>query len=155
MLKRSIAAIFRKGFSMERIKVLLIGGLGYGLLEWCWRGYSHWTMMITGGICLLVLYEAAPRWQGDYLVFRCIKGAILITCIELMVGLLVNCTLHWQVWDYSTSPGNLLGQICPLYFLLWYFLCYPLFGLISFLRKMFQSRTLTAKEQPVIMKSKG
>ena len=27
--------------------------------------------------------------------------------------------LGWGVWDYSGLPGNLLGQSCPQYFVLW------------------------------------
>ena len=39
--------------------------------------------------------------------------------LELLCGLLVNRALGWAVWDYSAQPGNLWGQICPLYTLLW------------------------------------
>ena len=72
------------------------------------------------------------------LVFRCIKGAIMITCIEFLVGILVNRVMGWNVWDYSRSPGNLLGQICPMYLLLWYFLCYPVYQLIGLLHGLFR-----------------
>ena len=29
-----------------------VGGLLYILIELAWRGWSHWTMFILGGICL-------------------------------------------------------------------------------------------------------
>ncbi|MCI8600159.1 MAG: hypothetical protein HFE45_01005 [Oscillospiraceae bacterium] len=96
-------------------------------------------MVATGGACLLLLYHMNQLWQREYLVFRCIKGAILITCLELAVGIVVNLLCRWNVWDYSNSPGNLLGQICPLYFLLWYFLCYPIYLLVGFIYQKFHS----------------
>lgn len=128
----------------ENFAVLFLGGAGYGLIELCWRGHTHWTMVLTGGVCLLILYRVNQLWQGEFLVFRCIKGAILITCVEFVVGLLVNRLLHWAVWDYSGAVGNLLGQVCPLYFLLWYFLCYPISGLTKFLYQKFHGKGLTS-----------
>lgn len=124
----------------ENATVFALGGIGYGLLEMLWRGRTHWTMMMTGGLCLLILYRTDRGWQREMLVFRCIKGAILITCVEFIIGVMVNRVLHWDVWDYSRSPGNLLGQICPMYFLLWYFLCYPIGLLNSMLRKILGKR---------------
>lgn len=123
----------------ENLTVLSLGGIGYGLIELCWRGHTHWTMVATGGVCLLLLYHMNRLWRREYLVFRCIKGAILITCLELAVGVVVNLICRWNVWDYSNSPGNLLGQICPLYFLLWYFLCYPIYLLTGFIDQKFHS----------------
>ena len=32
---------------------------------------------------------------------------------------IVNLAFGWNVWNYSGLPGNLLGQICPQYFVLW------------------------------------
>ena len=124
-----------KTVKIENIAVFALGNIGYGFLELLWRGRTHWTMMITGGICLLTLYRMEQHWKQEMLVFRCIKGAVLITCIEFLIGILVNRIMKWNVWDYSRAPGNLLGQICPLYFLFWYFLCYPVFGLTGLLQK--------------------
>lgn len=36
-----------------------------------------------------------------------------------MTGCIVNLWLGWNVWDYSTMPGNFMGQICPQFTLLW------------------------------------
>ena len=32
-----------------------VGGLLYILIELAWRGWSHWTMFILGGICFINL----------------------------------------------------------------------------------------------------
>ena len=46
-------------------------------------------------------------------------GVLIITGSEFLVGCIVNLWLGWNVWDYSGLPGNILGQICILYILLW------------------------------------
>ena len=53
-------------------------------------------------------------------------GSAVITGVELIVGCIVNLILKLEVWDYSNMPLNLLGQICPLYSLLWGFLTIPI-----------------------------
>lgn len=34
----------------------------------------------------------------------------------------VNEPVGLGVWDYSNQPGNVLGQICPAFGLLWFFI---------------------------------
>ena len=45
-----------------------------------------------------------------------------ITAIEFVVGLILNVWLGLNMWDYSNMPGNILGQICPEFMVLWFFL---------------------------------
>lgn len=45
-----------------------------------------------------------------------------ITMIEFISGLILNVWLGLNMWDYSNMPGNILGQICPQFTLLWFFL---------------------------------
>ena len=41
----------------EKLSFLfLFGGVGYGLVELIWRGRTHPSMVITGGICFLLVY---------------------------------------------------------------------------------------------------
>ena len=98
----------------------LTGGLLYVLIETVWRGYSHWTMFALGGLCFLalglineVLSWDTPLWK------QILIGACLITVLEFLTGCIVNLLLGWEVWNYSDMPGNILGQICPQYFILW------------------------------------
>ena len=39
----------KKRYSQDTV-VFAIGAVSYSLIEILWRGYTHWTMMITGGI---------------------------------------------------------------------------------------------------------
>lgn len=96
------------------------GGLLYNVLEILFRGWSHWTMFILGGLCFVCLglinelipWEM-PLWQ------QALIGAGIITALEFLTGCVVNLWLGWAVWDYSGMPGNVLGQICPQFILLW------------------------------------
>ena len=97
-----------------------MGGVLYVLIELTWRGWSHWTMFILGGICFIylglineILSWNTPLWQ------QILIGTAGITALEFLTGCIVNLWLGWGVWDYSGMPGNILGQICPQYMLLW------------------------------------
>lgn len=108
------------------IMLFMIGSMGYGLMETLFRGFTHWTMIVTGGFVFIVLYyvnsknENAPLWQKAFV------GAFIITMIELAVGCVVNLWLDWNVWDYSGYSYNFLGQICLAFTTLWFFLCIPI-----------------------------
>ncbi len=107
----------------------LMGFFIYSLIEIAARGYTHWTMALTGGAVvtmLYVLFRSAPPMPRILLY---LLGAFVITGTELLVGMIVNVRLHWGVWDYSGLPLNFLGQICPLYSLFWFLLCIPAFVL--------------------------
>ena len=101
----------------------LVGGIIYGLIECLSRGYTHWTMVVLGGICFVavgLLNEVIP-WEMP-LVAQMLCGCIIITTLEFVTGYIVNIQLGWAVWDYSDRWGNLLGQICPLYSFYWFLL---------------------------------
>lgn len=97
-----------------------IGGLLYIGLELAWRGYSHWTMFFLGGLCFVLIGAVnewipwcMPVWQ------QALIGMAIITILEFMTGCVVNLWLGWNVWDYNGIPGDVLGQICLPYMLLW------------------------------------
>lgn len=105
---------------MESI-LFLIGGRLYTWIEILWRGYTHWTMFLLGGICFVImglLNEHIFPWRLS-LTMQSIISACVITFFEFITGCIVNLWLEWNVWDYSGLPFNLLGQICLYYFLLW------------------------------------
>ena len=107
----------------EWLTVFLIGGALYSMLEILWRGYTHWSMTVTGALCFLTLYALHVYARRVPFFLRCLLGALGITVLEFTAGYIVNLRLGWRVWDYSDMPLNLLGQICPLFSLFWYVLC--------------------------------
>ncbi|MGM9669596.1 MAG: hypothetical protein ACI3VZ_07570 [Faecousia sp.] len=94
-----------------------LGGCAYLGLELLWRGWSHGSMFLAGGICFLLighLNEVEPRLP---LWGQALAGAGIITMVELAFGLAVN--RDFAVWDYRGMPLNFLGQICLPFTLLW------------------------------------
>ena len=108
-----------------RMLVFLTGCFVYSLLEIASRGFTHWTMTLTGGLILTILYEMHVRLTGTPLWQKCLIGSVIITSVEFTVGVIVNIILRWNVWDYSDMPFNVLGQICLPFTVLWFFLCIP------------------------------
>ena len=104
--------------------MFLLGGCAYGLLEVLYRGHTHWTMLVTGGACVLTLFYLREWLLAQPLAVGALAGAIIITVYELAVGLLVNVKFGWHVWDYSAQPGNVLGQICPTFTAIWFVVCF-------------------------------
>ncbi len=121
---------------MKRISALFMtGGALYFLFETLWRGYSHWTMFVLGGLCFVLvggLNEFLP-WEMP-LLHQMLLGGLIITVGELLTGIVVNLWLGWNVWNYTLLPGNLWGQICPQYSLLWVLLSGPIIILDDILR---------------------
>lgn len=105
------------------IIVFILGGYAYAMIEILFRGYTHWTMVLTGGACILTMYMLTDWLMSVPLVVGALMCALIITFYEFCVGIIVNLRLGWQVWDYSDMPGNILGQICPTFTILWFLLC--------------------------------
>ena len=102
----------------QRAVLFYIGGVLYVAVELAYRGWSHPSMFLLGGVCFVLVGELG-RWSGRGLLGRAVLGGAAITALELVTGLVVNRWLGLGVWDYSTQPGNLLGQICPGFCLAW------------------------------------
>ncbi len=114
----------------------LMGYFIYSLVEIVNRGYTHWTMSLTGGIILTILYSLNSR-RTMTLIKSCFAGSVIITAIEFAVGVFDNIIMHWNVWDYSDMPFNLLGQICLLFSCYWFLLCIPAYYLCRLMRNRF------------------
>ena len=114
------------------LNIFIIGAVGYALIELLWRGRTHWTMMVTGGICFMIIY-ALSKLDKVPLAYKCALGALFITAVEFIVGCIVNRMLGWGVWDYSALEFNIMGQVCLLFSIIWYLICIPAFYLCRLL----------------------
>lgn len=94
-----------------------IGGSAYMVLEFLWRGRSHGSMFLLGGLCFLLIGKLNHLLRRIPLALQLIASAVMITVLELGTGLLVN--RDYSVWDYRTVSYNFLGQICLPFSLLW------------------------------------
>ena len=116
--------------------VFLIGGISYGIIEILFRGYTHWSMLITGGICFFIFYLINFRLESNNLLIRCVISTLVITTLEFIVGYIVNIVLKWNVWDYSHMPYNIKGQICLGFSGMWLILGIPMTVLSYKLREI-------------------
>ena len=109
--------------NMKRIKkyalCFILGAVGYGAIETIWRGHTHWSMMIAGGLCFVLFSIVSELMRHNNILLKATVCALGVTAIELVFGLIFNVWLKMDVWDYSDMPFNLLGQICPSFTLLW------------------------------------
>ena len=101
----------------------VIGALLYMGIELIYRGHTHWTMGILGGLCFIVvgLINEFLSWDTP-LWLQGVIGAIIITSLEFVFGLVLNIRLGLGIWDYSQMPFNLLGQICLPFSVAWFLL---------------------------------
>lgn len=108
---------------IKLLTLFLIGGTIYYLIEISWRGYSHLSMFIVGGISLIFIGFINIWFDWEMPLY---KQGIIATCIilvlEFVTGCIVNLWLGLKVWDYSHMPLNLFGQIQLYYSALWYLL---------------------------------
>lgn len=127
----------------EQCFLFAMGGTAYLRVELAWRGATHWTMFLAGGLCfcLLVRLEAAHRLP---VAAGAAIAAACITLLELAVGQACLSFLGLRVWDYRSEWGNLAGFICPKYTTLWYLLCLWLLFLLRLVRGIPQLRPLPA-----------
>lgn len=121
-------------YVLRYLFVFLSGGALYGVVEVLFRGYTHWTMLISGGICFTLLYlisgnSREPKWK------KWIMSGAVITAVEFIVGGIVNIILGWNVWDYSDRFGNLMGQICLAFTAMWVLLSIPAIELCAVISK--------------------
>lgn len=106
--------------------IFALGAAGYPLIEIAWRGRTHILMALAGGICIVAVYYIARLPRCVPIIVKSLVGAVAITAVELSIGLVANRLCELNIWDYSTLPHNLFGQICLLYSWFWFLLCIPL-----------------------------
>lgn len=116
--------IFLKKLEVDGI-LFFTGAVGYCTLELLWRGRTHWSMMLAGGLCFLSFAKIEEHMQNAHRLYRCIVGSAAVTVTEFFFGVVFNVFLDKGVWDYSRIPFNFMGQICLLYSVIWGFLCLP------------------------------
>ena len=126
--------IFLKKFK-EYSFIYCLGGVIYSAIEVAFRGFTHWTMALTGGLAYLLIYISSFKIKSRSMLLRCLTGSAIITALEFIVGCIVNRRFGLAVWDYSARPGHILGQICPLFSMIWFLLSFPATLLSFFLKK--------------------
>lgn len=109
--------------AIKLITLFCIGGLVYCGIEMIYRGRTHWTMFLVGGLCFLLCGSINELFDWDMLIWKqMFICAIGITIIEFVSGIIINVIFKLNVWDYSNVPLNILGQICLPFSIIWFFI---------------------------------
>ncbi len=102
---------------LKKCILFYLGGGVYMTLEFLWRGRSHYSMFLLGGLCFLLMGKLSKLLRKVSLSLQLLASSAMITSLELITGLLVN--RNYAVWDYRNMPYNFLGHICLPFSLLW------------------------------------
>lgn len=116
--------------------VFLFGAAFYPIIEITTRGYTHWSMMLTGGAAFLSFYIIYKFTNRKSNFVKAFYGMFAVTALELTVGLIVNRCFNMNVWDYSGMKFNLFGQISLAFSACWYaisFVSFCLFDIADFI----------------------
>ena len=105
-----VIALFRPT-RREALSVFALGAAGYPLLEVCWRGRTHASMALAGGLAFLWIFREhaarRPLWA------RCLRGALGVTGMELAFGLVLNRALRLGRLGLFTPPLESAGADMP------------------------------------------
>lgn len=100
--------------------LFIVGGSAYCGIEILYRGNTHWTMFIVGALCFVLIGYINEIFSWDMALWKqMLIGGCIITTLEFISGCIINLWLGWNVWDYSSLPLNILGQMCLPFFFLW------------------------------------
>lgn len=110
-------------FFIKYITLFSVGGMAYGVIEVLFRGYTHISMFVAGGICFILIGLLDENKKIKIpIIMQMLISAIIITAVELIIGMIVNIGLRLNVWDYSYIPFNFKGQVCLPFSIMWFFL---------------------------------
>ena len=109
-------------FIFELAVIFVFGAISYTCIEILWRGHSHPTMTVTGGVCFIFIYIFRISTPELNILVRALISAAVISAIEFAIGWVVNLKLGWEVWDYSALRFNFMGQVSLFYSFLWFLL---------------------------------
>lgn len=137
----------RGGNFAEFFGTFFIRAAVYPVIEIMWRGYTHFSMALLGGICMLSLHFINMSFSDISIFLRALLGALMITAWELLFGVVLNMALELDVWDYSGHRLNLFGQICAPYTFFWFLLCFPAFFLSGYMHLLLERLKKRPKAQ--------
>lgn len=108
---------------LKYFTLFLIGGISYYFIEIVYRGYSHFSMIIVGGLCFILIGSINEFSNKEIpLLFQMIISVLIVNIVELISGIIINRILLLNVWDYSNLRFNFLGQISLNSSIAWFFL---------------------------------
>jgi len=119
------------------VYLFLTGFTVYPIIEILFRGRTHYSMAVAGGVCVCLIDKICNGIMSKSgIIKKCIYGGIIITAVEFIFGIIFNMILKMNVWNYSKMPMNIFGQICVPFTLVWAILSLP----IMYFGKLFKTK---------------
>lgn len=104
-------------------------------MQWRLVGQSSiWMFLVGGYLGLAVGFYSNIKKRYIKYPFDVLVGASLITFIEFVSGCILNLWLGFNIWDYSKSAFNLLGQIDYIHSICWILITPLIFWLDDVIR---------------------
>lgn len=99
-------------------------GALYMVLEGIWRGWTHISILVVGGLSAFFIgkLNEHPKFYDRKMWQQCVIGTAIVLILEFVSGMVLNVWLKLNIWDYSNTWGNLYGQICIPFAILWFML---------------------------------
>ena len=105
---------------IKYLAIFLSGAIVYMMMELSWRGFTHWTMGVVGGLCTVLIGLINEYFPADTpLLVQAPIASLIITELEYISGYILNIGLGLNIWDYSQVKFNVDGQVCLGASLLW------------------------------------
>ena len=109
----------------ELMRILILWffmGMIYLTIEGIWRGWTNIVMLPVGGFCGLAVgsINQSPRFYKSKIVWQSLIGAVIVLAVEFISGCILNIWLGLGIWDYTGKFGNICGQLCVQYAILWF-----------------------------------
>lgn len=128
----------------ERVLSMLLwtwGGTLYFLLEVVYKtatGHPErisWIMLVLAVVLCVPVERCGYQlpWETP-LWLQSLACAVLVTVVEFVAGCVLNLWLGLDIWDYSSIPFNIIGQVCLPFSLVWWVLCLVFIPVFDFLR---------------------
>jgi hypothetical protein len=85
---------------------------------------AHIAMLAVGGLCCVAVgcINQIPRFYNAPVWIQASIGTAATLCIEFLSGYILNIRLGLGIWDYAGLPGNVAGQICIPFAVVWFLL---------------------------------
>lgn len=98
-------------FLKKELLIFLIMGMVYISLEGLYRGWTHGSIILVGGLCgvCIDLLTEFPQYYKLKMWQNCILGMIIIWVIEFTSGLFLK-NIGLVVWKYE-GFGSIMGLV--------------------------------------------
>ena len=103
-----IGGIAVKGLLVKWFAIFMTGGLIYYFLEIAVRHYSHYSMILCGGMATLLCGGLNQTFKRMSVLLQMVISAVIVSELEFITGYIFNIGLNCGIWDYSDVSLNLM-----------------------------------------------